>query len=115
MQAHPAWSPIRGVHGTASPARNACKPSWGTGAACSCQSSHFPLCAALVSTRGMSAAHQQPLALRAKIRECRCRFAQACQQGPPTADDTARDGDVILAAQARTLGATDVVLATTNV
>jgi hypothetical protein len=44
-------------------------------------------------------------------------WAWARQQGQPTADDKALDGDVILAAQARsfTRGADDVVIATTNV
>jgi len=49
------------------------------------------------------------------MRQAAVFWAQARQQGRPTADDKALDGDVILAAQAMTLGATDVVIATTNV
>lgn len=42
-------------------------------------------------------------------------WAQARQQGQPTAGDNTIDGDVILSAQALTLGTPDVVIATTNV
>lgn len=42
-------------------------------------------------------------------------WAQARQQGQPTAGDKAIDGDMILVAQAITLEVTDVVIATTNV
>lgn len=42
-------------------------------------------------------------------------WAQARQVGRPSADAKALDGDVILAAQASTLGRSDVVVATTNV
>lgn len=42
-------------------------------------------------------------------------WAEARQQGQPTAGDKAIDGDMILVAQAMTLGISDVVIATTNV
>lgn len=42
-------------------------------------------------------------------------WAKARQQGQPTAGDKALDGDVILAGQAMTLKASDVLIATTNV
>jgi predicted nucleic acid-binding protein len=42
-------------------------------------------------------------------------WAQARQQGQPTAGDKTIDGDMILVAQAMTLGVLDVVIATTNV
>jgi predicted nucleic acid-binding protein len=42
-------------------------------------------------------------------------WAQARQQGQPTAGDNTIDGDMILAAQAMTLSASDIIIATTNV
>ncbi|MBW4468515.1 MAG: nuclease [Pegethrix bostrychoides GSE-TBD4-15B] len=42
-------------------------------------------------------------------------WAQARQQGQPTAGDKTIDGDMVLVAQAMTLGVPDVVIATTNV
>jgi hypothetical protein len=51
----------------------------------------------------------------AAMRQAAVFWAQARQQGRSTVDDKALDGDVMLAAQAMTLGATDVVIATTNV
>ncbi len=42
-------------------------------------------------------------------------WAQARQQGQPTAGDKTIDGDMILVAQAMTLTVPDVVIATTNV
>lgn len=42
-------------------------------------------------------------------------WAQARQQGRPTAGDKTIDADMILAAQALTLGVADVVIATTNI
>jgi predicted nucleic acid-binding protein len=41
-------------------------------------------------------------------------WAQARQQGQPTAGDKTIDGDMILVAQAMTLGVPEVVIATTN-
>lgn len=51
----------------------------------------------------------------AKMRQAALFWAQARQQGQPTAGDRAIDCDVIRAAQAATLGISDVVIATTNV
>ena len=51
----------------------------------------------------------------AAMRQAALFWARARQQGQPTADDKALDGDVILAAQAITLGVMDIVIATTNV
>jgi predicted nucleic acid-binding protein len=42
-------------------------------------------------------------------------WAQARQQGQPTAGDKTIDGDMILVAQAMTLAVSDIVIATTNV
>ena len=42
-------------------------------------------------------------------------WAQARHQGQPTAGDNTIDADMILAAQALTLGTPDVVIATTNI
>jgi len=42
-------------------------------------------------------------------------WARARQQGQPTAGDKTIDGDMILVAQATTLGVADIVIATTNV
>jgi len=51
----------------------------------------------------------------AAMRQAAVLWAKALQQGQPTAGDKALDGDVILAGQALTLEAPDVVIATTNV
>jgi len=49
------------------------------------------------------------------MRQAAAFWAQARQQGQPTAGDNTLDGDMILAAQAVTLNASEVVIATTNV
>ena len=49
------------------------------------------------------------------IRQAAQLWAQARQQGQPTAGDKTIDGDMILVAQAITLGVPDIVIATTNV
>ena len=51
----------------------------------------------------------------AAMRQAAQFWAQARQQGRPTAADRTIDGDMILAAQAVTLGVPDFVIATTNV
>jgi len=51
----------------------------------------------------------------AAMRQAAVLWAKARQQGQPTAGDKALDGDVILAGQAMTLDAPDVLIATTNI
>ena len=51
----------------------------------------------------------------AAMRQAAMFWAQARQQGQPTAGDKTIDSDMILAAQTATLDAVDVVIATTNV
>ncbi|WP_038019329.1 nuclease [Synechococcus sp. PCC 7335] len=51
----------------------------------------------------------------ASIRQAAGLWAQARQQGQPTAGNKTIDADMILIAQAMTLEVTDVVIATTNV
>ena len=49
------------------------------------------------------------------MRQAAAFWAKARHEGHPTAGDDALDGDVILAAQAVTLGEAEIVVATTNV
>lgn len=51
----------------------------------------------------------------AAMRQAAMFWAQARQQGQPTASDKTIDSDMILAAQATTLDVVEVVIATTNV
>jgi len=51
----------------------------------------------------------------AAMRQAAKLWAEARQQGQPTAGDKTIDGDMILVAQAITLGVPDIVIATTNV
>lgn len=51
----------------------------------------------------------------ASIRQAAKFWAQARQQGQPTAGDKTIDGDMILAGQAAALGETNLIIATTNV
>ena len=49
------------------------------------------------------------------MRQAALYWAQARQQGQPTAGDKTIDADMILVAQAKTLDAAEVVIATTNI
>jgi predicted nucleic acid-binding protein len=51
----------------------------------------------------------------AAMRHAASFWAQARQQGQPTAGDKTIDGDMILAGQAAALGEVDLIIATTNV
>jgi len=51
----------------------------------------------------------------AAMRHAALFWAQARQQGQPTAGDKTIDGDMILAGQAAALGEADLIIATTNV
>ena len=51
----------------------------------------------------------------AAIRKAAKLWAEARQQGQPTAGDKTIDGDMVLVAQAITLGIPDIVIVTTNV
>jgi hypothetical protein len=51
----------------------------------------------------------------AAMRQAAQLWSQARRQGQPTAGDKTIDGDMVLVAQAVTLGEPDVVIATTNV
>ncbi|QQE65305.1 nuclease [Leptolyngbya sp. BL0902] len=51
----------------------------------------------------------------AAMRQAAALWAQARQQGQPTAGDKTIDGDMILIAQAQTITVSSVVIATTNV
>lgn len=62
----------------------------------------------------VAAVHYLPLTT-AVMRDAAQLWAQVRQMGQPTADRHALDGDVILAAQARSIPREDVVVATTNV
>jgi predicted nucleic acid-binding protein len=72
-------------------------------------------------TRGLAKLDQMAILFEylpittAAMRQAASFWAQARQQGLPTAADVALDADVILAAQSATLGVPHAVIATTNV
>lgn len=71
--------------------------------------------AGLLRLDALSASLEYAPLTTAAMQQAALFWAQARQQGRPTASDKAIDGDVILAAQAFTFGAIGVIVATTNV
>lgn len=71
--------------------------------------------AAIARLDSLSAATEYLPITTAAMRRAAELWAQARHQGQPTAADNTIDCDVILAAQALTLGLPDIVVATTNI